>query len=104
MKSASLVAFGAFMTRVTSKDVFMDSTCIKEIDFNFPAKLPKDFIVESDLPKFGLMGLTEKEYSRPSSIKVCFDEQRIYGLQLTLHMVRESFTDEDLLIEKYGKQ
>lgn len=40
----------------------------------------------------------------PYSLKVCEDNNRIWGLQLTLAMKRYPFEGEDELIEKYGKQ
>ena len=40
----------------------------------------------------------------PYSLMVCADEERIWGLQLTLAMKRSIFEGEEELIEKYGKQ
>ena len=41
-------------------------------------------IYDSDSYLFGMMGTTEKEYSIPHSLKICFNDERIYGMQLTL--------------------
>ena len=41
-------------------------------------------IYDSDSYLFGMMGMTEKEYSIPHSLKICFSDERIFGMQLTL--------------------
>ena len=41
------------------------------------------------------MGNTEKEFSMPQEITVCHDENRIYGMRLTLKMHRFKYRDQE---------
>ena len=40
----------------------------------------------SDMPNFGLMSDVEKQFSVPYSIRVCYESDRILGVQLGLQM------------------
>ena len=63
-----------------------------------------NYLEESDIIQFGLMGDIEKEFSEAQSIYVCHDEERIYGLRLTIQMHRENYFDEDVIIKKHNLQ
>ncbi len=40
----------------------------------------------------------------PKEIQICHDEDRVYGLQLTLKMHRFKYREEEETIEKFGLQ
>ena len=46
------------------------------------------------------MGDIEKAFSQAQSLMVCHDEERIYGLQLTIKMHRFIYRNEEMLIEE----
>ena len=44
-------------------------------------KIYSEYMInDSDSYLFGMMGITEKEYSIPHSLKICFNDERIYGM------------------------
>lgn len=47
------------------------------------------------------MGGVEKEFSMAESLKVCHNQDRILGLQLTIKMHRYYYRNEKMLIDKY---
>lgn len=60
---------------------------------------PGDYLVKSDLSEFAKMTKAEKNFARPFSLKVCSNDERIFGLQLTLEMFRPVFPNEDEIVE-----
>lgn len=87
-----------------------DITCVKEMGVarsdatDYDLMSHENIISDSDQGVFHLMGLTEKEFSMPYSMKICHDASRIFGLQLTLAMNRIPFENEQQLIDQYGRQ
>jgi hypothetical protein len=61
-----------------------------------------DWISKDDLSEFSKMSRIEKNYVRPHSLKICSNDERIFGLQLTLHMFRAVFPNEDEIVDEYG--
>ena len=87
-----------------------DTTCIQPMAeaisdvTNYDNVSHENIRKDSDTGIFHLMGLTEKEYSLPYSMKVCYTWYRVTGVQLTLGMHRIPFESEDFIVEKYGAQ
>lgn len=112
-------AFGALFAAdlATSREVILDSSCIRLMPEASSFKLHErsivmndgsrtldygDFITTSDLGEIGRMPLVEREFTRPYSLKICSNEERIFGMQLTTMMYRADFKNEAEIMEKYG--
>ena len=55
------------------------------MEFTFgEEEMPDLFKLEGDLNNVTMMSFWDASFARPSIIKVCADEQYVYGLQLTL--------------------
>ena len=121
MKMRNLAVFGALFAGSalgtievsnleSGEDIMSDTTCIQLMSeavsdvTNYDDVYREQIRKDSDSGMFHLMGLSEKEYSLPYSMKVCYTWYRITGVQLTLGMHRIPFEGEDIIVEKFGAQ
>ena len=85
----------------SGEDIMSDTTCVQPMGMAISDVTDYDGVqhqfvrTDTDNGMFNLMGLTEKEYSMPYSMKVCYTWYRITGVQLTLDMHRIPYEKED---------
>ncbi len=110
MRSAFTAAIFAFSMPTTTfaQNLIEGSQCLTDLEeaglsldlFNSGGQIAQ----QTDLMRVSKFGVIEQEYSMPREIEICHDNDRVYGLQLTLKMHRFKYRQEEESIKKYGLQ